>query len=82
MMGDCCGMGMSWWMSLLSILFLTAIVIGVVLLVKAIVGRTSASGGSATPDGQRALNVLDERYARGEIDRNEFEERRRTLTSS
>jgi putative membrane protein len=35
--------------------------------------------GGARPQGSSALRVLEERYARGEIDRDEFFERRRVL---
>jgi putative membrane protein len=34
---------------------------------------------SAQPRGGRAMEILEERYARGEIDQAEFEERRRLL---
>lgn len=51
---------------------------GVILLV--VWGVKSLSGGdSRRPDGSRALQILEERFARGEIDRQEFEERRRAL---
>ncbi|MFQ5959248.1 MAG: SHOCT domain-containing protein [Alphaproteobacteria bacterium] len=30
--------------------------------------------------GSSALDILEERFARGEIDRDEFDERKRTLT--
>jgi putative membrane protein len=31
---------------------------------------------------QRALNILNERFARGEIDKSEYDERRRTISQS
>jgi putative membrane protein len=36
-------------------------------------------GGRAAPDDDTALALLRQRYARGEIDATEFEERKRTL---
>jgi len=69
-----------WWgfgMMFMSLLFLGIIVVGVLLVVR------SFSHGGPTPhrsDGDRALDILDERFARGEIDQQEYEERRRTLT--
>jgi putative membrane protein len=37
-------------------------------------------GGSA--DGGRALGILNERFARGEIDRKEYDERRRAISAA
>jgi putative membrane protein len=56
------------------ILFLALPVAAVLLLIRWL----SGSRGSASP-GQAPLDILRERYARGEIDKEEFEERRRTL---
>ena len=54
-----------------------------VLLVVVIIALRVLSGGAARGDGpgakQTPLELLEERYARGEIDEEEFERRRRTL---
>lgn len=59
---------------LMMILVLALPVAALVLLIRWLGG----SRGSASP-GQTPLDILRERYARGEIDKEEFEERRRTL---
>ena len=59
---------------LLCLLLIFAIVTGVVLLVQAFTGRGIRGGEKNT-----ALDVLHERYARGEIGRDEYLERRRDL---
>jgi putative membrane protein len=43
--------------------------------------RTTSDRTPAQPHG-RALNILEDRYARGEIDHDEFKPRRRTLKES
>jgi putative membrane protein len=48
--------------------------VGVVFLIVRAVRR-----GGGRPQGSSALRVLEERYARGEIDRDEFFERRAVL---
>jgi putative membrane protein len=74
------GYGGSWGigMMLVSFLFLALIVVGVLFVV-----RSFSDGGRTAPrtQGTRALDILDERFARGEIDQKEYEERRRILTS-
>ncbi len=53
--------------------------VGVVLLIAWAVRGTSTN----RPDGSHsALDILEERFARGEIDAAEFAERRRELTRS
>jgi putative membrane protein len=59
---------------LMMILVLALPVAALVLLIRWLGGSRS----SASP-GQTPLDILRERYARGEIDKEEFEERRRTL---
>jgi len=58
------------------LLFIAAVVVLVVLAVRWLGGT-----GGATPRASqsRALEILKERFARGEIDKEEFEERRRAL---
>ena len=61
-------------MLLLMFVFWGLVVVGIVLAVRWIAGQ----GGRLQSD--RALEILRERYARGEIDKNEFEARRRDLS--
>lgn len=78
--GDMDGMmdgGMWFWFawSVLFFIVLAAVVIASTFVIRGMWGR----GGGAGASGSRALDILKERYARGEIDRDEFEERRRML---
>jgi len=62
------------------ILVLAAVVVLVVLLIRWLGGLgREAPGPHITPRGKSPIEILKERYARGEIDKEEFEERRRTL---
>ena len=61
------------------VVFLAILVVGVALVVTALSNR---GAGKPRKDVEREpLDILAERYARGEIDREDFEERRRTLGS-
>jgi putative membrane protein len=66
------GMGMMIVMSFVWLIVLFGIVGGIVYLVKA----SSRRGTYPTQD---AAAILDERYARGEIDHDEYERRRHAL---
>jgi len=59
------------------ILVLAAVIAVAVLLVRWLGG--SGRGEASPPSGRTALDILKERYARGEIDKEEYEERRRIL---
>ena len=80
------GPGMMWgygWQGMIfgpimMIVFLGVLVVLVVLAVRWIGGTGHAGGAGAAPR-NAALDILRERFARGEIDAQEFEERRRTL---
>ncbi len=66
--------GGGWLAGIWMLLFWAGIVLLVVWTVRA------SSGSEPAPD--RALDILEQRFARGEIDVAEFEERRRTLSGS
>ncbi len=59
------------------ILFWAVIILLIVLVVRGLSGG-SAPRASAPPENS-ALRILQERFARGEIDKQEFEDRRKTL---
>ena len=68
--------GMMFLGPLMMLLLIAAVVVLVVLAVRWL----SGTGGAAPRASQsRALEILKERFARGEIDKEEFEERRRVL---
>ena len=76
-MGGCmAGMGL---MGLLGLLLLAGLVAGLVSLARGSGrgGQTATAGGGAGED--RALTVLRERYASGEVDHAEYEQRRTAL---
>lgn len=61
----------TWLGSALFLLLVAAIVVGSILLLRRMRGQPSSQ--------ETALEILQQRFARGEIDRDEFEERRRAL---
>ena len=68
------GSGFGFGFSGLGMVLVWIVIIGaVVLLIRAFAGGASGGGNSAR-------HLLDERFARGEIDREEYEEKRRLLS--
>lgn len=67
-----------WIGGIAMILFWILIVIGLVVMIRFLLARTRAerTGASSHRD---ALDILKERYAKGEIDREEFERKKTDL---
>lgn len=68
-------MGSGWgiFMMLFMLLFWGAIVVGIVFLIRYLI---HSRGGTSSED---ALDILKKRYAKGEIEKAEFEEKRKDL---
>ncbi|MHB8858326.1 MAG: SHOCT domain-containing protein [Thermoleophilia bacterium] len=85
-------MGGSWGSSgggggldgILSTVTSLAILIGIILLVFWLIRQYSGTGSGRTstfaPGGETALDILKKRYARGEIDSNEYQEKSSMLS--
>lgn len=66
--------------SLMMILFWGGLILLIVLAVRYL-GHGSAGGGERPTGGAKTpLQILEERFARGEIDKEEFEQRKRALS--
>lgn len=63
--------------SFMMVVFWALVIAAVVLVVRAFIGRPHAVGKQTA--GNDPLAILRERYARGEIDREEFDDRKRRL---
>lgn len=74
----CCGAGGV--LVVVAVLLVTALVVGAVALSKSLLDRRASSGGGPSR-GIRSIEILEQRYSRGEIDADEFEERRRAVDS-
>ena len=75
------GWGVGGWllMSLIMLAVVALIVVGVVALTRRS-NRAAPPLPAATAGGSAALNALDDRYARSEIDEAEYRKRRELLT--
>ena len=66
------GWGMGWFGGIFMMVFWILVLVGLVFLIKWLVQTTNRVKSDAG-NGNRALEILKERYARGEIDTAEFE---------
>jgi putative membrane protein len=75
------GMGGGWFGFIFMILFWVVILAAAVAFIRWLV-KSGASPSSNPPEQRQdsALEILRKRYARGEIDSEEFEQRKRALT--
>jgi putative membrane protein len=79
-MGGWGGMGYGGFGGIFMIVFWILIIVGLVFLIRWLIQSTSRGKTSAGGSSTRALDILKERYARGEIDKNQFESMKRDLT--
>jgi putative membrane protein len=78
MMGGFFGGGMGWISMILGFIFFILIIIGVVFLIVWLVKRTTHSG-IEDKTVSKALEVLKERYAKGEITKDQYESMKKDL---
>ena len=71
--------GMGWFGMIFMMIFWILIIVGGIFLIKWLIQTTSKKGTSYPADSSEALNILKERYARGEITREEFEQMKKTI---
>lgn len=73
-MGD--GWGFGIFGMLLGLVFWALLIAGIILGIKWLLEQTRAG---ASGRGESALEILKKRYARGEIDKEEFEDKKKDL---
>lgn len=74
------GGGTGWFMGpIFMLLFLALIVAIVVLVIRWLGGTGGNAGGLLSQRGASARQILEERFARGEIDEEEFRQRKQAL---
>jgi putative membrane protein len=62
------------------IIFWIIIIVVLVLLIKSLVGRGS-SGNGGKSEGPTSMEILKRRYASGEMSKEEFEQKKKDLTT-
>jgi len=76
-------MGGGWgiFMFIFMLLFWGLIIAGIIILVRFIFPALGSKGASDTKTAEDAIEILKRRYARGEIQKTEFEEKKKDLLS-
>ncbi|MGB5747414.1 MAG: SHOCT domain-containing protein [Desulfobacterales bacterium] len=72
------GWGMGWFGGIFMMIFWVLILVGLIFLIKWLIQSTNRAKSDAGR-ANSALEILKDRYARGEIDTAEFEEKKRVL---
>ncbi len=72
------GYGMGWFWTIIMAAICVAVIVGIIFFIKwLVVSAGAGSGGAKSADS--ALDILRKRYARGEINKEEFEEKKKDL---
>jgi putative membrane protein len=73
------GWGMGWMHMIFMIVFWGLAIVALVFLIKWLAGATRGGSQPSGSNKSKALDILKERYARGEINKEEFEEKKKDL---
>lgn len=73
------GYGFSPWWGILGMVFWALVIVGVVLLLVWLFRQGQPAGVGPGPDAARPIDILRERYARGEITKEQFDQMRHDL---
>jgi putative membrane protein len=76
MMGD---WGVGWFGMIFMLVFWALVIGGVILLIRWLAQSSAGRGRSGPNEGSKAVDILKERYARGEISRDQFESMKKDL---
>jgi len=71
------GYGAGWLMGIFNIVFWVVLIVAIVYFIKWL--SASSKQGGYERKGESALEILRQRYAKGEIDKDEFEEKMKAL---
>ena len=74
------GWGMGWFGMIFMLVFWVLVIVGLVFLIKWLI-QTTSSGKADGGIGLKVIDILKERYARGEISKEEFETMKQDLQS-
>ena len=77
--GNMGGWGIGWFGGIFALVFWALLIVGLVFLIKWL-SQISKGHTEVRHTGSRALEILSERYARGEIGKEEYEQKKRDLT--
>jgi putative membrane protein len=72
------GYGMGWFGTILMVVFWIAVIVGIIFLIRWVVVSTHGSVHRGSSE-DSPLDILKRRYARGEINKEEFEEKKKDL---
>jgi putative membrane protein len=71
------GHGMGWFWPIIMMTFWIAVIVGIIFLIRWVV--LSANKDRGLKHDETALDILKKRYAKGEINKEEFEEKKKEL---
>lgn len=74
------GYGGSWLGHIMGIVLWIAVIVGIIFLVRWLVSSARGASREGGAEKDTALEILRKRYARGEIDKAEFAEKKKDLT--